>query len=170
MDELEKGLNISMPKAKAAPVLRLFQKQIEEWGVALPAIEPLVLDFGLNDFDRIGLIEYWIANEVESGYCGKYLFIFDQQTCPTHHHQEKLETFFIVKGKVKITYDGNIFDMEPGDTLRVDTQKAHSFTGIGPALLLEISKPCLISDNYFSDRRIPIGGNFSSDVPSGKES
>jgi mannose-6-phosphate isomerase-like protein (cupin superfamily) len=168
MDELDKGLNISISKTKAAPILRSFQKQMDEWGIALPDIEPLVLDFGLGEFEKTGLIEYWIANEVESGYCGKYLFVFDQQTCPLHHHRNKLETFFIVKGRVKINYDERVFFMDPGDVLRVETQKAHSFTGIGSALLLEISKPCLISDNYFTDTRIPIGGNFSPDFQSGQ--
>jgi len=170
MDELEKGLNISIPKDKATPFLQLFQQQMEEWGIALPDIEPLVLDFGLGHFYKIGLIEYWIANEIDSGYCGKYLFVFDQQTCPLHHHLDKLETFFIVKGTVKMIYGEKVLHMVPGDVLRVDTQQAHSFTGIGPALLLEISKPCLISDNYFSDERIPIGGNYSPDSHSGKES
>jgi quercetin dioxygenase-like cupin family protein len=50
--------------------------------------------------------------------------------------------------------------MAPGDVLPVPPGKPHAFTGVGPALLLEVSKPCRVDDNYFDDRRIPIGGNY----------
>jgi N-acetylneuraminate synthase len=125
----------------------------------MPAVEPLVLDFGLGDFDKVGLIEYWIANEEAAGYCGKFLFVLDGQTCPKHHHKAKLETFFIVKGQVEMEYDGRVRTMNPGDTLRVECGKPHRFTGRGPALLIEVSKPCIIDDNHFADPRIPIGSN-----------
>ena len=38
-----------------------------------------------------------------------------------------------------------------------DADRGFSFTGDGPALLLELSTPCEISDNDFADDRIPIG-------------
>ena len=160
MDELEKGLAISVTGELRDKALDEFNKQMEKWGVALPAVEPLVLDFGLGDFKNTGLIEYWIANEVENGYCAKYLFVFDEQTCPAHSHNEKHETFFIVKGKVNMEYKGRKLELKAGDVLPVDQKNAHSFTGNGPALLLEVSKPCIIDDNYFENRDIPIGGNF----------
>lgn len=40
--------------------------------------------------------------------------------------------------------------------------KAHSFTGVGVALMLELSQPCGLDDNYFADRSIPIGGNYDN--------
>lgn len=162
MDELNKGLSISLPPAKSIPILHAFHQQITEWGLAMPPVEPLVLDFGLGNFSSVGLIEYWIANEFQAGYCGKFLFVFDRQTCPLHLHHEKLETFFIVKGNVLISYGNQSFQMGPGDVLKVDTNQEHSFTGIGPALLLEVSRPCLVDDNYFSNHQIPIGGNYQS--------
>lgn len=160
MDELDKGLDISVKGPLRDEALARFAAQIEEWGVALPPVDPLVLDFGLGKFDEVGLIEYWISNETEAGYCGKYLFVFDGQTCPMHHHREKMETFFLVKGRVRMMLDGEERIMEPGGVLPVKVGLKHSFTGIGPALLLELSKPCLIDDNYFSDPTIPIGGNW----------
>lgn len=160
MEELDKGLSISLPKSRTSEILNEFHSQMNAWGLKMPDVEPLVLDFGLDNFQATGLIEFWIANEVEAGYCGKYLFVFDQQTCPLHHHHEKLETFFIVKGSVIMKYGGKSQKMLPGDVLRVEQGNAHSFTGDGPALLLEISKPCLIDDNYFENHRIPIGGNY----------
>ena len=126
----------------------------------MPDVEPLVLDFGLGNFLKIGEIEFWIANENEAGYCGKFLFVFKDQTCPKHMHKEKLETFYIVKGRVMMNYDGEEQEMGAGDVLRVDTCKYHSFTGIEPCLLLEVSKPSIIEDNYFENTLIPVGGNY----------
>ena len=66
MDELDKGLNISVRGDVAERALSEFREQAGRWGVALPTVVPLVLDFGLGDFARTGLIEYWIANEAQA--------------------------------------------------------------------------------------------------------
>lgn len=159
MDELEKGLEISARGPVAENALRRFLKQTEEWQVALPQVQPLVLDFGLNQFEQIGLIEYWLANESAAGYCGKYLFVFDGQHCPRHHHRLKHETFFLIKGRLEVSYGSTTLILNEGDRLPITPGVPHGFRGIGPALLLELSMPCQIDDNYFEDRRIPIGGN-----------
>ncbi len=161
MQELDKGLSIAVQGEAAAIALKAFQEQLATWQVAMPPATPLVLDFGLDDFQRVGLIEYWIANELEAGYCGKYLYIHDGQTCPRHRHKQKHETFFIVKGRVRMDLDGEIREMGEGDVLPVSQWKYHTFTGLGPALLLEVSQPCEIDDNYFENTTIPIGGNHN---------
>jgi D-lyxose ketol-isomerase len=166
MDELQKGLSFSLSKDKSIDILGAIQAQLLAWELAMPVVEPLVLDFGLGDFARTGEVEFWVANETEAGYCGKFLFVFDGQTCPLHYHNEKLETFFVVKGCFEVAYAGRTFEMRPGDVLRVETGLAHTFTGKGNALLLEVSKPSLIDDNYFQDERIPIGGNYRTEVRS----
>ena len=160
MNELEKGLEIAASAAVQAEALPRCLDQLRAWEIALPDVTPLVLDFGLDDFDHVGLIEYWIANEVEAGYCAKYLFVFDGQTCPMHFHKEKHETFFLVRGQLDVVYDGTQHHLNEGGVLPIETPRPHSFTGVGPALLLEVSKPCVIADNYFKNPRIPIGGNY----------
>jgi quercetin dioxygenase-like cupin family protein len=160
MEELDKGLKVSLRGEEALRILELIGKQLDKWALVMPRVEPLVLDFGLGDFWRIGETEFWIANETEAGYCGKFLFVFAGQTCPEHLHKEKLETFYIVKGKVKMLFREAERELKAGDVLRVERGAAHRFTGIEPSLLLEVSKPSIIADNYFKDRRIPIGGNF----------
>ena len=134
--------------------LEKFAKQLEGWGLKMPPVEPLVMDFGQGNFYRVGLIEYWIANEIESGYCGKYLFVFDGQQCPFHGHKQKHETFFVVKGKVHMVVNGRELIMNEGDVLAMPPGKVHSFTGVGDALILEISTPSLVSDNEFQDSKI----------------
>lgn len=160
MDELDAGLKISIAGPQREAALAEFRKHIRRWGLALPPVEPLVLDFGLGAFRRIGLIEYWIANEAAAGYCGKYLFVFKGQTCPKHRHKWKHETFFLLEGQISVEYRGRKSILQPGDVLPIKPGVYHSFTGRKPSLLLELSMPCAISDNYFANRQIPIGGNF----------
>ena len=159
VDELAKGLSIALKGPLRNKALQEFWEQADKWRIAMPPVDPLVLDFGLGEFEKTGLIEFWIANEAAAGYCGKYLFVSDGQTCPEHGHNTKHETFFAVKGKVRMTCEGRSFEMTEGDVLPVPPGSRHTFTGIGPALLLEISTPCEIDDNCFSDKRIPIGRN-----------
>ncbi|MBM3478849.1 MAG: D-lyxose/D-mannose family sugar isomerase [Alphaproteobacteria bacterium] len=160
MDQLKKGLEISIHGDAADRAVREFRAQAAQWQVALPDVPPLVLDFGLGDFARTGLIEYWIANENAAGYCGKYLFVFDGQSCPRHHHKTKHETFFVVKGALAVECGGRQLELREGGRLPIPAGVPHSFRGAGPALLLELSMPCVIDDNFFEDPRIPIGGNY----------
>ena len=167
MSELNKALAIEdgvLSGSERDKALAAFHKQIEDWEVALPHSEPLMWHFGLNDFNKVGLIEYWIANEMEAGYCAKYLYLFDGQTCPTHKHGTKMETFFVIKGKVSINCDNVVRELLPGDTMRIDAGKFHSISGVGAALMLEVSTPCVIDDNFFEDPRVPYGGNYRGDT------
>lgn len=157
MDELKKGLDISLHGVAARRALAAFRRQVKAWGVAMPPVEPLVLDFGLGEYEKTGLIEYWIANEARAGYCGKYLFVFDGQTCPEHRHRVKHETFLVVQGRCRMTSGGRSWTMRPGDVFPVPRGQYHSFTGRGPCLLLELSTPCEIADNDFRNPAIPIG-------------
>ncbi len=132
-------------------VLARFAEQMDKWGLKVPAVEPLIMDFGFGDFEHTGLIECWIVNEIEAGYCGKYLFLFDGQRCSAHSHEKKHETFFVVKGGVRMVLDGKERIMNEGDVLAVPPGLLHTFVGVGNALILEISTPCLVEDNQFQD-------------------
>ncbi len=160
MDELDKGLEISLKGERAEAEAQKIRRHVEAWGLALPDVPPLVIDFGLGDFSSIGETEFWIANETEAGYCGKFLFVWPGQTCPKHLHKSKLETFFIVRGRMSMEYGGREWVMKTGDQLRAETGMAHRFTGLEATLILEVSKPSIVDDNYFEDPRIPIGGNW----------
>lgn len=123
--------------------------QLAEWGLVMPKGEPLVMDFGSDNYERYGLIEYWAANECEAGYCGKFMFLFGGQSCPLHSHAHKHETFFVLRGNVRMAINDTEHLLNPGDVLAVPTKAIHSFCGIGNALILELSMPCLPEDNQF---------------------
>ena len=160
MNELKKGQVLALHGSVADEYVSRALRHVAGWKLTLPNTPPLVLDFGLGEFEKIGEIEFWIANETDAGYCGKFLFLFDGQTCPLHLHKIKLETFFLLKGKLNLTFDEREITLEQGDVQRIDRGAIHQFSAEGPSLLLEISMPSIIDDNYFSDTRIPIGGNF----------
>jgi mannose-6-phosphate isomerase-like protein (cupin superfamily) len=164
MNELAKARSIAAGEPVRTRALAAFDRQMADWSFVMPPGERLVSDFGLGDFRTTGLIECWIANEIEAGYCGKFLFVFNGQTCPAHRHKTKHETFFIVRGSVAMACGGDERELRAGDVLPVPPGALHRFTGRGPALLLEVSMPCLVDDNYFENRDIPIGGNYAKTV------
>ena len=90
-------------------------KRIEQWGLHMPSVEVVVFDFGLGEFEKTGLVEFWIANEQDRGYCGKFMFLFDGQGCPAHEHPIKHETFYIVKGAVEMVAGGESMILNEGD-------------------------------------------------------
>lgn len=150
--------HVEVSTAKRKKALEGFRRQLAKWDLKMPRVRPLVSDFGLGDFYRIGLIEFWVANETKAGYCGKFLFVFNGQTCPYHHHQLKHETFFVLKGSVRMKVNGKNRIMKEADRLVMSTGMKHSFIGIGPALLLEVSQPSVLKDNFFANRRIGKNG------------
>ena len=143
---------LQLQGTKREEALARAAEQIAAWGLVMPQVEPLVMDFGSHDFDRYGLTEYWAANELEAGYCGKFMFLFDGQTCPLHSHHAKHETFFIVKGQVRLAVNGVEQVLAAGEVMSLGTDEVHTFTGIGNALILELSMPCVPKDTQFRDR------------------
>jgi quercetin dioxygenase-like cupin family protein len=150
--------DVELQEPERSQAIARVMAQIADWGLTMPPVEPLPLHFGLNDFMTTGETEFWIANETGSGYCGKFLFVFDGQTCPYHQHNIKHETFFVVKGSIRMKVGNDERVMHEGDLLAMPPGSGHSFTGIGPALILEVSMPSILQDNFFEDKRIGDNG------------
>jgi N-acetylneuraminate synthase len=147
--------HVELSGAEREQALAEIKAQLDEWGLVMPDVTPLPLHFGLHDFRTIGETEYWIANETELGYCGKFLFVFENQTCPFHRHKIKHETFYIVRGAVKMVTDNGEQIMRAGDVLVMPPGVGHTFTGYeGPCLVLEASMPSIRQDSFFADKRI----------------
>jgi N-acetylneuraminate synthase len=139
-------------------VIARIQTVLDGWGLKLPG-DPMPMHFGLHDFENIGETEFWIVNDTVNTYCGKFLFMFEGQTCPLHYHNIKDETFFIVRGQVKMTANGDTFQLNPGDVYKMAPKVNHEFSAVnGPALVLEVSLPSLQGDNIFADPRIGCKG------------
>lgn len=79
----------------------------------------------------------------DENYCGKLLELKRGGKCSLHYHIEKLETFYILKGKVEITL---FYDLErqrtiltQGESIDIPRFLAHSFRGIEDSTILELS-------------------------------
>jgi mannose-6-phosphate isomerase-like protein (cupin superfamily) len=151
MDESAILAQISLQEPLRQVALEKIAHVVASWGLRLPDVPADPLHFGYDDFYRIGETEFNINNNVEQGYCGKFMFMFAGQTCPMHHHRHKHETFFIVKGRVSMELDGERYDLTIGDRLIVDQFKVHTFTALEDSLILESSKPDLVDDSIFDD-------------------
>lgn len=151
---MSKYADVELSDPERAQVLAEVRAQIAAWGLTMPDVTPLPLDFGLGRFREVGETEFWVANDEEHGYCGKFLFVFDGQTCPHHEHAVKHETFFVVKGTITMRVGEELRTMRQGDTLVMPPGVGHSFTGLGPALILEVSTTSVRRDNFFADRGI----------------
>ncbi len=124
----------------------------------MPRGTTLALDFGLQRFAQIGETEVWIANDRSAGYCGKFVYVMDGQTCPYHHHGMKHETFYVLKGAMRMKMGGDEFIMREGDVMPMPPGVDHSFTGVGPCLILEVSLPSILRDNFFENKAIGDNG------------
>jgi len=154
MNEEEILKNLSLSGIEREKALKKIQEVVALWGMKLPDVTPDPLHFGLNDFYNIGETEFNINNDVEHGYCGKFIFMFKGQTCPMHHHKKKHETFFLVKGKVAMEFGGQKMIMAQGNRLMMNQNVKHEFTALEDSLILESSMPDLVDDSIFDDQKI----------------
>jgi D-lyxose ketol-isomerase len=157
--QAEWTLDFELKGAEREAALSEAAQILEGWGLTMPPGDPLVIHFGLHDFARIGEIEYWIVNDRQNAYCGKFLYLFDGQRCPLHYHKIKDETFFVVKGTFAMEVEGASRMLQEGDTYKMAPGWKHTFAAEGgPALILEVSLPSLPEDNFFDDTRIGRNG------------
>jgi len=154
MNESEIISKLSLQGKDLELILEKIDHVVASWGLKLPDVPADALHFGYNDFFNIGETEFNINNNVEHGYCGKFMFLFAGQTCPMHHHRKKHETFFIVKGKVNMKLSGENYILNQGNRLIVNQLARHTFTALEDSLILESSKPDLVDDSIFEDQVI----------------
>jgi len=138
-------------------MLKKAEEIMKRWGLKMPEVFlPLILDFGYNDFKNTGHIEYIIANEIDEGYCGKFIFMFKGQRCPEHYHKKKHETFFVLKGKILMEVNGEKIILNEGDVLRMDRYNSHTFKALKNSLIIEVSQPSIKNDSFFKDEKIGV--------------
>ena len=154
MNETEILEKLSLQGNDKEQIVEKIKSVVKSWGLKLPDVPADPLHFGYNNFSVIGETEFNINNNTEQGYCGKFMFLFEGQTCPMHHHRIKHETFFIVKGKVSMVLSRKVHILKQGDILLVNQFAKHKFTALEDSLILESSKPDLVDDSIFEDQMI----------------
>ena len=96
--------------------------------------------------EKIWGSEEWIVNNEK--YCGKILNVDKGYKCSYHYHKLKDETFYILKGFVEMTIEGETSLMVTGDTLRLEPNTKHTFCALKDSKILEISTQHFEDDSY----------------------
>ena len=65
-----------------------------------------------------------------------------------HHHKVKDETFYILKGKVLLEANGISTIMLLGDSILIEPNKKHRFTGLEDSEIMEFSTHHKDEDSY----------------------
>ena len=101
---------------------------------------PLKLDEVIKIVPKGWGEERWIHND--DLYCGKLLVLNQDKNCSLHYHVKKTETFYIVKGHLKMELTDienankqppvikEVFEMKTGDAILVHPGLVHRFTGL----------------------------------------
>ena len=89
--------------------------------------------------------EEWIVNKE---YCGKKLILKKGFRCSMHHHKNKDETFYILKGKVLLELNNKRYIMSPGNSILVEPNSKHRFTGLENSEIMEFSTHHEDEDSY----------------------
>ncbi len=89
--------------------------------------------------------EIWIVNR---DYCGKKLILNKGFRCSMHYHKNKDETFYISKGKVLMETNNKKQIMLPGNSILIEPNTKHRFTGLEDSEIMEFSTHHEDSDSY----------------------
>jgi len=122
-------------------------------GIVLGKDEEIeITDFGRNNFEKLGLGLVIRVSEPEYG--SKWLTVLPGQVCPNHYHKQIKETFFVLRGHVKMRLGDEVVDMKAGDKLTMAPGTWHTFSSDGGAVIEEVTTRQVKDDSYFEDPAI----------------
>jgi len=126
---------------------------LEEARIAVPGSADLEIShhYGLDEFERVGLVLITIVNR---GYCKKLLVSLPGQAHPEQWHNEKEETFHILRGEVHLQLNGQTRICNPGDVITVEPGVRHAFVSPTGAIIEEISTTHNGADSFYTDEAI----------------
>lgn len=161
-----------------------------QW-VLPPQPEWSATDFGLGDYEKIGLVEVLLANEPE--YCEKIMYARAGMVTPAHTHYDKKEDIICRHGVLRVTVweknpsedpvsgsvniqinrkmqnhkSGVPFDLPAGSRITITPGIWHEFVPVDNACLIgEVSTFCNEEiDNIFANKKIDIFVPPEADVP-----
>jgi mannose-6-phosphate isomerase len=101
---------------------------------------------------------YELLIEKNKKYMFKKLFMKKNHRCSLQFHKKKIETIFVVSGKLKIYYGDNINKLnqkifKPQNTITINPKTIHRMQAITDCIYLEASTPEIedvvrLSDDY----------------------
>jgi len=110
----------------------------------------------MKKVEKVWGSELWIVNN--DLYCGKLLYLKKDYRCSYHYHKLKTESFYLLKGKVKLIINHNDIPFRKGDAVDIFPGMVHSFEGIEDSIIIEISTQHFDSDSYRFDKSRKVKG------------
>jgi mannose-6-phosphate isomerase-like protein (cupin superfamily) len=104
------------------------------------------MNFPLRNDEQVKIVpkgwgeERWLHND--GLYCGKILVVRQGKHCSLHYHQQKTETFYIQKGRVRMELTDlpsarreppliqEVHELKEGDCILLTPGLVHRFTGL----------------------------------------
>ncbi len=95
--------------------------------------------------------ELWYAHTQD--YAGKVLEIAAGQRLSLQKHEIKAETLYLLRGRIRLTYDDGQYDWRPGVAVDIPPGTVHRMEAVTDSVVLEVSTPHLddvvrLSDDY----------------------
>jgi mannose-6-phosphate isomerase len=94
--------------------------------------------------------EIWYAHEER--YAGKILEVKEGHALSLQKHERKMETMFLLSGRVLYHMNGEEFEFTAGRCLTVRPGDIHRMTAVEDAVMLEVSTPELDDVIRLEDR------------------
>ena len=106
---------------------------------------------GLPELEKTGAL---FLNIVDRDYCKSYVVMKKGQRYPSHYHQIKTESFYMLWGQLRVELDGTEHRLEPGDLLSIERGQDHAFSTDTGAVFEEISTRYVPNDSVYLEERI----------------
>ena len=106
---------------------------------------------GIDQFPNIGAVFIKIVNKE---YCKSYVIQLPGQSYPDHYHKIKVETFYVLYGKLIVECESNTIALGPGEVFSIQRGESHSFFTETGAVFEELSTAYMRNDSIYSDESI----------------
>lgn len=134
-------------------IVSRLKESLADAAVVIPSGSELEIShhYGLDRFHEFGLSMFTVVNRE---YCKKLLVVLPGQAHPEQHHLRKEETFFVLHGDLRLSLDGVVQVLGPGDVVTVLRGVKHHFSSDSGAIIEEISSTHDAKDSYYTDSAI----------------
>lgn len=96
--------------------------------------------------EKVWGYEKWLDNNEK--YCCKLLFVKKGYQCSLHFHKNKDETFFIIRGHIRLELGKDVLHFRAGHHVRIPPGTPHRFLGMEDTEIIESSTHHDEADSY----------------------
>ena len=134
-------------------IVEQVRAMLEGSNVVLPGQADLEIShhYGIENFFETGITMITVINR---DYCKKLILVLPGQHHPEQYHQQKEETFMVLKGDLALTLDGETRNCTVGDVITIDPGVRHAFTSTTGAIIEELSTTHFADDSFYTDEKI----------------